>query len=297
MENLNVHPDFLIRDFRFEIIIILNKEDLVPSWAWLEIYKFEEENKCKPLRDLLFTNTKEHRTFNENKEKELELIKSEIVKFEKKLAKPNKKQLKVLSKLQKTKFKFIIYFLTKKLAKLEKRILSFNQSIYLFNDKISEINNEIKTKEKSYNKEVDRINKELHYIKSLYNTKRNDVKKLQISVFENPKNNDFIPLINIFSFNQEQFAGVYIIKNNENNKCYVGQSKNVIKRLKQHFKGTVPKNFIFAEDYYLSKDKENLFSVKIIKLQTKDELDDTERKLIEKYDSFENGYNKTNGNV
>lgn len=36
--------------------------------------------------------------------------------------------------------------------------------------------------------------------------------------------------------------------------------------------------------------------IKIIKCNTKDELDDLERLKIKEYDSFNNGYNKTNGN-
>ena len=86
--------------------------------------------------------------------------------------------------------------------------------------------------------------------------------------------------------------------NNENGKCYVGQSKDVLKRLRQHFKGTEPINIIFANDYYSSSfvKKEDLFSVKIIPCQTKDELDRTERKLIEEYGARQTGYNSTVGN-
>ena len=81
-------------------------------------------------------------------------------------------------------------------------------------------------------------------------------------------------------------------------KYYVGQSKDVLKRLKQHFKGTVPHNIIFAEDYYSSTfgNKEDLFEVKIIPCDTKDELDKTEKNLIEKYDAWRSGYNGTSGN-
>ena len=79
---------------------------------------------------------------------------------------------------------------------------------------------------------------------------------------------------------------------------YVGQSKDVYKRIKQHFHGTVPKNVIFAEDYYLSniENKEKLFEIKIIPCETKDELDKLERELIIEYDALNNGYNGTSGN-
>ena len=73
----------------------------------------------------------------------------------------------------------------------------------------------------------------------------------------------------------------------------------VAARLKQHFKGTVPLNPIFAEDYYNSQypNKDDLFEVKIIRCNTKDELDNTEKQLISDYDSWKNGYNGTSGNI
>ena len=73
----------------------------------------------------------------------------------------------------------------------------------------------------------------------------------------------------------------------------------MLKRVcKQHFDGTNVKNIIFAEDYYCSQleNKDNLFEVRIIRLNTKDEMDQKEKELIEEYDSFNNGYNGTNGN-
>ena len=99
--------------------------------------------------------------------------------------------------------------------------------------------------------------------------------------------------------NYEKIIGCYVIHNVENDKYYVGQSKDVIKRItKQHFDGAKVKNIIFAEDYYKSnlENKDDLFEVKIIRCETKDELDRTEMELIEEYDSFNNGYNGTNGN-
>ena len=109
----------------------------------------------------------------------------------------------------------------------------------------------------------------------------------------------FIPLKKLVGFDYEKIIGCYVIHNTENNKYYVGQSKDVYKRIKQHFSGTTPKNVIFAEDYYLSKleNKENLFEVKIIPCQTKDELDKTEKDLIEAYDACNTGYNGTKGNT
>lgn len=60
----------------------------------------------------------------------------------------------------------------------------------------------------------------------------------------------------------------------------------------------MPNNIIFAEDYYNSQnsDKSNIFEIRIIQLETKDELDKTEAQLIEEYDANVTGYNSTRGN-
>jgi len=110
---------------------------------------------------------------------------------------------------------------------------------------------------------------------------------------------DFVLLKQLAGMEYRKIVGVYVIRNRELNKVYVGQSKDVIKRLKSHFTGTVPKNIIFAEDYYGSKyeNKDELFEFKIEELNTKDELDNRERQLIAEYGSFNTGYNGTSGNV
>ncbi|MCL2572482.1 MAG: GIY-YIG nuclease family protein [Defluviitaleaceae bacterium] len=110
---------------------------------------------------------------------------------------------------------------------------------------------------------------------------------------------DFVLLKHLTGMSYSKIKGVYIIRNKELDKVYVGQSKDVLKRLKDHFTGTQPKNIIFAEDYYKSnfEPKDELFEFKIEALETKDELDKREMELISEYDAFNNGYNKTAGNV
>lgn len=44
-------------------------------------------------------------------------------------------------------------------------------------------------------------------------------------------------------------------------------------------------------------ERDNLFEVRIIRCQTKDELDRTEKQLIFDYEAFTKGYNGTNGNT
>lgn len=129
-----------------------------------------------------------------------------------------------------------------------------------------------------------------------YTQRLNQVQSLEDYVADNT---DFLPMQNLLGFDYEKITGVYVIRNRMLDKVYVGQSKDVLKRLKNHFAGTEPKNMIFAEDYYLAKpkDRATLFEFKIEVLKTKDELDKRERDLIAEYDSFNNGYNKTAGNI
>ena len=108
----------------------------------------------------------------------------------------------------------------------------------------------------------------------------------------------FVPLKALSGIEYKKIVGCYLIHNRENDRYYVGQSKDVMKRLKQHFRGTVPNNVIFAQDYYSSEyeHKEDLFEVKIVPCSTKDELDRKEREYIRRYDANGSGYNSTSGN-
>ncbi|MDQ7982735.1 MAG: GIY-YIG nuclease family protein [Spiroplasma sp.] len=87
--------------------------------------------------------------------------------------------------------------------------------------------------------------------------------------------------------------GVYIIWNKDNNKYYIGQSKNLGLRLKQHFKNGIVNNVIFAKDWYNNHNFVYRYEI----CESKDELDRKEKQLIEQYNSFEHGYNKTSGNI
>ena len=107
-----------------------------------------------------------------------------------------------------------------------------------------------------------------------------------------------VPLKALSGIEYKKIVGCYLIHNRENDRYYVGQSKDVMKRLKQHFRGAVPNNVIFAQDYYSSEyeHKEDLFEVKIVPCSTKDELDWKEREYIRQYDANGSGYNSTSGN-
>ena len=74
--------------------------------------------------------------------------------------------------------------------------------------------------------------------------------------------------------------------------CYVGQSTNVYNRLYQHFtnKG--------CDQVYLDYMDGDNFKITVFPLSKSSyfTLDELERNLINRYDAYTNGYNKTMGN-
>ena len=65
---------------------------------------------------------------------------------------------------------------------------------------------------------------------------------------------------NLYNLEQKNIIGCYIIMNLSNNKCYIGQSKNVYKRLKDYFYG---KNHNWKLQYDI-RNNINIFKIKII---------------------------------
>lgn len=102
-----------------------------------------------------------------------------------------------------------------------------------------------------------------------------------------------------------KLAGIYIIKNNINGKCYIGQSIKLRSRIKDHLRNA--KNMTLDLPIYRAINKYGFhnFTVDIIesfipdpKMSTKDlikKLDDLEIYYIDKYKAYENGYNCTKG--
>ena len=77
--------------------------------------------------------------------------------------------------------------------------------------------------------------------------------------------------------------------NLSNNKCYIGQSKNVYKRLEGYFYG---KNHNWELQHDI-RNNINIFKIKIVEYEKKyNGLDNMENDLIIKYNSVNNGYNK-----
>ncbi len=106
----------------------------------------------------------------------------------------------------------------------------------------------------------------------------------------------FTPLKTVVSSAHKPLLGCYVIRNRENGRCYVGQSIDVYKRLREHFDGTKPRNYIFSDDYYASSNRENLFEVAVFRCESKSNLNEFERYLIGLFNANKTGYNKTTGN-
>lgn len=315
IENLNTHNDELINSFCDEIIIRINCEDLIPSWFktkylyhemgeeihQLNFEEYKSVRECQgEIDDLNSDNTKFQIT--------IEKSKTEIEKAERKLNKTRNK----IQRINNSKPSIILYIITLSIYYFltsPKRLTHLNNKADALSDYINNQNIEIQNLNKQIldnNINVDSINRKIQSIKSDYDDKKKRVRGRYISKIERiqpleetlTEEDKFTPLKNFVGYEYQKIIGCYIIRNTENNKAYVGQSKDIYRRIKQHFKGTEPRNIIFAEDYFTSKldDKENLFEIKIIPLETKDELDKTERELIELYDACNSGYNGTKGN-
>ena len=89
-----------------------------------------------------------------------------------------------------------------------------------------------------------------------------------------------------------EMTGVYIIYNKSKNMYYVGQSVKTVQRVNSHLSGR-GNGDVYADYKYGDE-----FTVKIIPLNKSgyDTLDDLERDMINTYNAYSSGYNKTRGN-
>lgn len=315
LENLDENPDPLIQTLAKEIIEKIGNEELYPSWfiRFFIVKLYGELLESLENEKIEFISSK-NRQINETKRK-ISSIQEEIKKESLALKKLSAKKEKLDRKVKKgslakksiiknifTLYIYAYYTSTKRKKKLLKRETVLSESIQSIHNRLSKMESTIE----SHKKEIDDLRqkqlekeqeiekrRDREYAKYLKQMK--EVQPLQCELQEDKA---FTLLKKVCGFEYQKIIGCYVIHNRENDKYYVGQSKDIIKRLKQHFKGTIPNNVIFAEDYYSTpvEKREDLFEVKIIPCQTKDELDRTEKKLIEDYNSYLTGYNGTNGN-
>ena len=83
-------------------------------------------------------------------------------------------------------------------------------------------------------------------------------------------------------------SGCYVFLNKTKNMNYVGQSRNVLRRINQHLNGK-GNGDIYADFKYRSE-----FIIFIIKCP-ENELNYTEKNLISEFDAFSKGYNRNKG--
>lgn len=97
--------------------------------------------------------------------------------------------------------------------------------------------------------------------------------------------------------------GIYMIQNNINNKCYIGQSINLHTRLLHHINNSINNRYNAPIYRAIKKYGIENFSVYILKTfdnpvtnETKKQLDIYEKKFINEYNSYGcTGYNQTKG--
>ena len=90
---------------------------------------------------------------------------------------------------------------------------------------------------------------------------------------------------------------IYIIKNYCNEKVYIGQtSYSIQERFSEHMKpSTIKKKGTYKLYKAIAKYGKENFYIELLEETTPDKLNETEIHYIEKFDSYKNGYNSTNG--
>lgn len=314
LEHLNMHEDYLIRQFASDIISEIGDSDFFPSWylkrrarKQYEANVEKRKQELSRLRGLVI----DCQTRISQLAPRTELKKAEIEKKINALEKKKDNLIKSLERANTMKPSVLLNIITlgiycylrseMRKAKITKAINTAESNIAFYHGIIDKLEAELSAKRNQLT-ELQRQAEEFRVSSERDNEAEHEqmlsviskIKPLLTTVTDDEK---FVLLKHLVGAEYKKIVGCYVIKNNENGKCYVGQSKDVIKRIKQHFKGTEPHNIIFAEDYYSSKfqDKTALFSVLIIPTSVAD-LDPKERELIEKYDALQTGYNSTAGN-
>lgn len=92
---------------------------------------------------------------------------------------------------------------------------------------------------------------------------------------------------------QTEICGIYKITNTNNNKIYIGSSKNIDKRFQEHLyslKNNLHHSSKLQRSYNKTNDK-SIFKFEIIEEMTEDKLKEKEQYYIDLYDSFNTGYN------
>lgn len=96
----------------------------------------------------------------------------------------------------------------------------------------------------------------------------------------------------LLSSNSPTFAGVYVLLNKTKGINYVGQSRDVYGRVKQHTTGYGNGN-VYADMKY-----GDIFAIKLLPLKNSgfNSLNELEKYAIYAFDAYKYGYNRTSGN-
>ncbi len=311
LEELNRNKDEQIRQLAHEIVRRLENPSLEPSWYKRKRFLEEKENQIKEVNNHVAARKEEIKNETENIIKNIHAEKLLLKKEEKcnaKLVRKCEKKSNILKNVENAKnivvksvFTLGIYYLfvsKKRQEHLKKVIADLNEKINKSNETINK-----------YHSDIDRFGKDIANNKKrteLVVSKAKKKKEQLAKHYENeiasiqplPNDSDKVEeakYVLLKSLNLKgKKVGCYVIRNRMNGKCYVGQSKDVMKKIKQMFNGTEPINEVFIPDYNSvnRRQRENLFEVKIIECETKEELNSIEERLIEDNDSQINGYNK-----
>lgn len=91
-------------------------------------------------------------------------------------------------------------------------------------------------------------------------------------------------------------TGIYMIRNTVNNKSYIGQSQNIELRIKTHvWMLSNNRHYNVHMQSAWNKYGEGSFSISILEECEACRLDELEMFYINKFDSYKNGYNRTEG--
>lgn len=93
-------------------------------------------------------------------------------------------------------------------------------------------------------------------------------------------------------------AGIYKITNRVNGKCYIGQSVNIDKRLRDHFRKSNSLNApLYSAIRKYGKDSFDVCVLQTVEMcdDIKEILDELEKRYISEYESYGKGYNQTIG--
>lgn len=96
----------------------------------------------------------------------------------------------------------------------------------------------------------------------------------------------------------ERIRGIYVLSDSKTGKKYVGQSRDIRKRVtRQHFSKVDGMIVCNNDDFKNDFDRDGIENWSVTIIRSGDDLNSLERKMIEKLDTANAGYNKTIGNI